>query len=144
MPKWGSEQEFTHTASCHHEAGHAVVAKRLGVRVLSATMDRNGGDVLVDADDGQEFESLVIAYAGMEAEVLFLRKNGYSRRQALRTVRHGCRYDLQRAAELADEHALDEREAQKLARSMTRRNWGRIKRVGAQLARRGRVSARAI
>lgn len=118
-----------------HEAGHAVVARTVGLTVASIHVSGTGGMVTLEEHENPDAE-LIVCYAGMEAQARFMRQfGGYDRGPAYRIARRHARDDLRRSKGLADRASISRSTAQRRARRLVARHWRQICRTGLRLTR---------
>ncbi len=148
-------------AVAFHEAGHAVVAESLGVRVAKATIIPGPGFAgRVRHEHALDREaSILIAFAGAHAEA---RLRGRRPRLALRpgaagwaggdVARYGAGYDIRHAHRWAHGPLGRDREERRAylrwlwqrARLLVADRWDEIEAVAAALLKRGTLSGAAV
>lgn len=79
----------------HHESGHAIVGRALGLKVGRVAVGNGGGSVkLGDFNPDRAQEELCFFYAGLHAEVRFLTTQGYSKGRASSIARPNAAHDF--------------------------------------------------
>lgn len=107
-----------------HEAGHVVIARHLGATGVHATVGSSGEFNYDDTFSGPRKDEVVMALAGLAAEVLLTGKdNG------------GSSYDLKRAKRLLRGSGTTMRKAEKRAADLVRRHWADIEAEARRLAK---------
>lgn len=113
-----------------HEAGHAVVARKVRITVTSIHVSRHSGLVTAETEDADA--ELITCYAGLEAQARFLHQHGgYS----TGAVRRHANDDLKIAKTLARRAGIIRSPTQRRARRLVSRHWRQICRTGLRLAR---------
>lgn len=133
-----------------HEAGHAVIAVLSGLHVEEIKIWRHGETYaglvrtpINEADADELAASLLTAVAGHEAEALWRSQHlAESRGTAIRQSRSGCNHDMAlfRKYRRLGKDLPTETAARQLAHRQLVTHWPRIERLGARLARAGRLT----
>ncbi len=138
------DRDLIRARVAHHESGHAIIAKAVGLRVTQVRIRRSDGFVSlgkVDTDTygaDQADAELRFFYAGMYADARFLIEQGHSRSRALslaRTVarRHDLKQVRSISAWMKKHHnkRLNTRRAERDAERLVNRHWNAIARMAA-------------
>lgn len=154
VPNFGVVHDAPWLETCFHEAGHAVVAKVLGVPVLYAEVGGEiNGHVVVDEPPLEEMtptqvrDSQVISAAGGAASSLALVMYAHQgEREADRWARHPhCEGDRALEAEAARfPGAISAASAYTTAERILTERWGDVEGLAYRLAEQGRVNGGAV
>lgn len=132
------DRDLIRARIAHHECGHAVIARAVGLTVTRVKIRRNGGYVrLGEFHPEQADAELRFFYAGRHAEARLLTEHGYSRARALRITKTHASHDLKQVRSIVKwmqrhhDQRLNTRRAERDAARLVDSHWNAIARMAA-------------